>query len=172
MKSTFNDIRMLVREVYDTIDVEVDDEATEKARDKHKTFPGITVARFAEPIYLYRVVDKNEWHDVAASGKVVGGSFAVKAERESGASWATNVDDVVSFGLKWQKLGRLKPPLRVLKIDGFDKVFSHLDPEIYDNKMSRKKCNTGLGCSVRDVSVVDLERVWIVGDDGSLTEDV
>ena len=151
-------------------------ERTRELRARWPDLPGIVVARFDGPVGLYRVVDDQEWAEITRTGRIVGGRFAVKAERAVGASWGTNLDQVIAFGLQWKRAGRLRGQLRVLRIDGYDRQFGHLEPGVSDEELSTqgarmavKACSTGLGCSVADVTLADVDRAWELGDDGRLT---
>ena len=173
MKITILKLKKIIKESFnaDAVMVDINEEETEAVRARWNSFEGITVAKFVSAIGLYRVIDEFEYNEIMRTGKVTGGNYAVKAERSAGASWGNNIDDVIKFGLMGKKNGRLVGQLRVLKIDGFDRNFLHLDPEIMNGMMSKAKCSIGLGCSVKDVGVEDLDEVWILRDDGNLIKE-
>ena len=137
----------------------------------------MVVARFDGPIGLYRVIDEKEHEDIVRTRMITGGKFAVGAEREIGASWGSNLDQVIAFGLQWKQNGRLKGQLRVLKIDGYDRQFAHIAPGLDVDvplqpgaRMAINACSTGLGCSVADVSIDDVTRSWLLDDTGKLID--
>jgi len=140
----------------------------------------VGVGKFDFWTTLYRVVDEREMALILKSQRVTGGHWAVPAERHWGASWGANLDEVVKFGLGWGERGaarqRLKGELFVLEIDGNGKEFLHVDPvrmmglkedpwkqELADDLVIDTDvsfCSTGLGCSVKDVALRDIETVY------------
>ncbi|MHA2264631.1 MAG: hypothetical protein ACXAEN_19740 [Candidatus Thorarchaeota archaeon] len=87
----------------------------------------LLIATFAQHIDLYRVLDQREMFIISTEGDFSGGDFNTELERVTGAAFAaTSLQDVVKWGLGWRKRGRLVGDLYALKIDGFNKTFSHL----------------------------------------------
>jgi len=90
---------------------------------------GVLFAAFAQHIDLYRVLDQREMYIISTEGNFEGGDFNTEIERATGAAFAaTSIQDVVDWGKGWRKAGRLIGDLYVIEVDGFGKVFSHLNP--------------------------------------------
>lgn len=185
MMITLGELRVLIREELsrsESVRVRQDPDDLKRniaLRARYGGLEGLVVARFDGPIGLYRVIDEKEHEDIMRTGMITGGKFAVGAEREVGASWGSNLDQVIAFGLQWKRNGRLKGQLRVLKINGYDRQFAHIAPGLdgehelpSDARMAISACSTGLGCSVADVSVDDVVRSWMLDDAGKLIETV
>jgi hypothetical protein len=143
----------------------VDVPATLNARRKYLNFEAIVIARFDQSVSLYRIFDEQEMQHIVRSGRITGGTYAAKPERDHGASWATNVSAVIEWGnrVRGKRLGE---KLYLAKIDALDKRFAHLDPEVSFDPfgpdeqiamMRADRCNLGLGCSVIDVVAADAD---------------
>jgi hypothetical protein len=154
----------------------VDVPATLATRKRYSAFPGIVIATFDQSFPLYRVFDGEELKRILTTGKITGGQYAVKPEREHGASWGYNITDVINGGnrLRGKRLGK---DIYLAKLDAFDKRFAHLDPEIqFDPEgpteqeavMQKDRCYWGLGCSVIDVALDDVD-IFEVAESGQLT---
>ena len=159
-----------------SINILVDVPATLEARRKYPSFDELIVALFDDSFPLYRIFDGNELRHILTSGKITGGQYSVKAEREHGASWGYNIDEVVTWG-NGQRGKRLGNELYLAKIDAIDKRFAHLGPNIgfdpsgpalQSSKMDASRCRTGLGCSVIDVHTQDVDNFWKVDPAGQL----
>lgn len=155
-----------------TVKVLIDREATLKARAQFSSHPDGIVGTFETDVTLYRIFDGEELARILQTGRITGGTYSVKAERAFGASWAEDISAVISWGNRLRG-GRLGDELYLAKLSVLGKTFYHLDPGIPFDPESPEdqeatwdvsKCNLGLGCSVKDVSLseVDLFRV----DDG------
>lgn len=181
LKITVGELRSLIREAVGTgHSVRIRQDASDvelhkKLRAKHPGLEGLGVARFDSTIPLYRVIDEKEWEDINLTGRITGGRFSAPAERAVGASWASNIDEVIKFGLMWKKNGRLKGTLRILKIDGVEMQFAHVAPGFDVEKPLRgvvkipaSTCSIGMGCSVANVGLADVETAWTLDDDGKI----
>jgi hypothetical protein len=155
----------------------IERDATNTARKKYPLFNDMIIGRFDEQISLYRVFDAQELRHILSTGRITGGSYSVKAERDHGASWGWNVTEVITWG-NGQRGKRLGPDLFLAKIDAFDKEFAHVGPELpFDPSgpaeqpvhMTRETCRTGVGCSVINVEVGDVDSFYRVGVDGQLS---
>lgn len=160
-----------------SVRVMIDRDATLKARAKYPLFTDMIVGRFDQQISLYRIFDGKELQHILSSGKITGGQFSVKAERDHGASWGWNVTEVITWG-NGQRGKRLGPELYLAKIDAFDKEFAHVGPELpFDPagppeqavSMPRDVCRTGVGCSVIDITTADVDSFSKVSPDGQLS---
>jgi len=147
-----------------SVRIVVDVPATMALRDKYPAFDTTVVGEFAGSASLYRVFDGEELERILASGRITGGQYSVKPEREYGASWGSNLTDVIR-GMSSQR-GRLGENLYLAKLDPHGKQFSHLGPELdFDPEGPPKQpmtmpvsvCSLGLGCSVADVRVNDVD---------------
>lgn len=156
--------------------VVVDVPATMAARKKYPLFTDMVVGRFDQSLPLFRIFDETELAHMLATGKVTGGSYAVKAEREHGASWGYNISAIIAWG-NGQRGTRLSQHLYLAKIDILDRQFAHLGPEVHVDptgpdeqiaEMRIDRCNTGLGCSLPNVSVGDVEQFYKVDPDGQI----
>jgi len=147
-------------------------EDTRKARARWPALDELVVAEFMGTIPLYRIFDENELQHILRSGKITGGNYSVPAERSFGASWGSNVTQVIEWGnrLRGKRLGS---NLYLAKIDGYGHRFLHLSPEIkfdIDNPEPQKsivdssRFNVGLGCSVADVGTNEAEFYVITED--------
>jgi len=148
------------------IRVVVDLPKTLAARKKYPMFTDMVVGRFDQTVRMYRIFDASELKRILATGKITGGQYAVKAERDHGASWGHNINEVISWGISHSKAGRIGGDLYLAKMDAFDKYFAHLDPNLkvdldgpdeQEMTMDADRCYTGLGCSIIDVDVRDCE---------------
>lgn len=158
-----------------SVRVVVDLQATLAARKKYPLFDRLVIAAFDQSVSLYRIFDGEELKHILSTGKITGGSYSVKAEREHGASWGMNISEVITWG-NGQRGKRLGSDLFLAKLDAFDKKFAHLDPNIEvdvdgpDEQpavIDWKTCNTGVGCSVIDVTVNDVD-FFTVDEDGRM----
>lgn len=159
-------------------------ERTRQLRHRYKHFNDLIVAEFDSSMTMYRVVDEEEMRRILQTGQVTGGTFSVKPEREMGASWGKNPSDVIAFGLGWRKQGRLKGRLFLLKLEAIGKTFLHLGPEnsITENPwetgidkpvvidFDADRAYTGLGASIEDVSLNDLDGVYEVDQNHQITK--
>lgn len=127
------------------------------------------MATFDSSASMYRIFDGEELARTLQTGKITGGTYSIKAERAHGASWGENLSAILSWGNS-QRGGRLGDDLFLAKLDVLDKRFYHLNPEVnFDPSGPERqevlwdasKCSLGLGCSIMDVSLgdVDLFRV-------------
>jgi hypothetical protein len=146
--------------------VVVDLPATKAARKKYPLFQELIVGTFDQSFPLYRIFDENELRHILSSGKITGGQFSVKAEREHGASWGYNINEVIAWG-NGQRGKRLGNELYLAKLDAFDFKFAHIGPDVkvdldapLDGQvilMPKETCRTGIGCSVINVGVSDVD---------------
>lgn len=151
-----------------SVRVTIDEEGTQVARHRFKSFPDLTVAVFDSSAPLYRIIDHYELVQIIHSGRITGGRYAVKAERTFGASWGSNLSNILSWGVRQKEQGRLQGRLYLLKIDAIGRKFAHLDPQIKNGVMDLSKCNTGLGCSLIGIDIYDVDAFYEVGDDESI----
>ena len=160
-----------------SVRVLIDRDATLAARAKYSLFTDMIVGTFDQQISLYRIFDDKELRHILSTGKITGGQFSVKAERDHGASWGWNVTEVITWG-NGQRGKRLGPELYLAKIDAFDKQFAHVGPELpFDPAgaaeqpvtMPREVCRTGVGCSVIDITTADVDSFAKVSPDGQLS---
>lgn len=151
----------------------IDRDETIRAR---KTSKNSIVAYIDERMALYRIIDGEELTRIVKKGRVEGGMYSVKAERSFGASWAEDKDEVIEWGLgqrKW-RLGKDLFLLEMPRAGG--NMFFHLDMTAPFDPLgppqqpatTTTKCDTGLGCSMRDVGRHQI-KVYAVSDDGTLT---
>lgn len=171
-------LKQLIREAtVRRVPVVVDVAATSAARQKHSMHPDMIVGRFDADVTLYRIFDEQEFQHIKQSGRITGGSYAVKAEREFGASWGSDISQVINWGLR-QRGTRLGNKLYLARLPAYDMTFAHLDPEVAIDLNDKKeqivyidisRCNVGLGCSVSNVSIDDVE-LFHVKDDGQLSK--
>ena len=158
--------RVVRRFVAATARVVIDLPLTLKAREKYPLFNDMFVARFDSSVSMYRIFDENELQHVLSTGRITGGQYAVKAEREHGASWGSNITKVITWG-NGQRGGRLGNQLFLAKLDAMDFLFAHLGVEgvVVDLEgpaeqpvtIDVEKCSTGLGCSIMNVGVNDVD---------------
>jgi len=156
------------------IPILVDVASTIEVRRKHPSHPEAVSATFTGPVILYRIFDGEELSRALKAGKITGGTYAVKAEREVGASWGTNLSEIVRWGNS-QRGKRLGEDLFVARLNAARKRFLHLNPEIDPidptgaaeqiRSMDASRINLGLGASVADVSIqnVGLFKVQLDG---------
>ncbi len=147
------------------IHVLVDVPATLEARKHYSSFPNAVIAEFNASVSLYRVFDGEELTRILHSGKITGGTYAVKAERAHGASWGENITQVIEWGNE-KRNKRYGGDIFLAKLDAVGKKFFHLDPGIAINPdglrtqpavMERSKISMGLGASIMDVSLHDVD---------------
>jgi hypothetical protein len=147
------------------VHVLVDVPATLEARARYASFPNSVIAEFDGSISLYRVFDGEELSRIVHSGKITGGTYAVKAERAHGASWGEHITQVIEWGNE-KRDKRYGGDIFLAKLDALGKKFFHIDPGITFNPdgprvqpavMDRSKISTGLGASIMDVSVHDVD---------------
>lgn len=156
--------------------VVVDVDATLRARERYPLFGEIIVGTFEQSASLYRLFDGEELGRVLASGKLTGGNYSVKPEREHGASWGHDVSAIIRWGNS-QRGGRLGKKLFLAKIDTLDRRFAHLGPGFdidpsgpleQSFSMPMTTCNLALGCSVMNVDVDDVDVFYRVREDGQI----
>lgn len=151
------------------IQVEVDAAKTAQARQRWSQHPDLVVGRIVSTLPLYRVFDGEELSRVLRKGVFSGGFFSAGPERAFGASWGTNISEVLQWG-EGQRGRRLGDDLFLAKADGFDAEFAHLDPDCSPPvdlsdpnqvvSVDSRRFNTGLGASLRiELSDVDLFKV-------------
>lgn len=159
-----------------SVRVLIDRDATIKARSQFPAHPEGVVASFDTSLTLYRIFDGEELSRILRSGKITGGTYAVRAERAYGASWGENLSAIIQWG-NGHRGGRLGAELFVAKLDAFDKSFYHLGPNLpfdpdgppkQEAVMDASVCNLGLGCSVIDVDISDVD-LFTVAPDGQMT---
>ena len=154
----------------------VDVPETLRARDKYAGFTECVIATFGGPITLFRIFDDAELARILASGKITGGTYAVKAERAYGASWGADKGTVIQGGNRLRG-GRLGADLFLARFEASGRKFFHLGPEIDPidpnglheqvRMMNVSRINWGLGASVPDVSVGDVD-LFTVQVDGQI----
>ena len=158
-----------VRVVVDTLE-------TLEACQKYSLFTNIIVGTFDQPVKLYRLFDGEELERVLTSGKITGGQYAVRAERDYGASWGSDLSSIIVWGnqVRGRRLGE---KLYLAELDANGKQFAHLDPKLeFDPEgppkqttiMDSDVCNLSLGCSIVDVHVNEIN-LYRVEADGKLT---
>jgi len=151
----------------------VDVPATLAARKRWSAFEGILVGSFDGQMTLYRVFDGEEMGHILSTGKITGGKYAIPAERSMGASWGHDISAAIRFGnsARGKRLGK---DIYLAKIDAMDMTFLHLGPEGVEIDPNAKEqivtipkttCNLGLGCSVANVSVHDVDQFYVVHSD-------
>jgi len=137
---------------------------------------GSLVGVFGEDFNLYRAMDGEELARVVRTGKIIGGMYAVKAERAYGASWGTSWPEVVSWANR-ERGHRLGGDLFLAQIRAKGKKFYHMDPKVaFDRngeatvEMDMARCNTGLGCSVVGVTFAEatFRPIGLTGSVGDL----
>lgn len=146
----------------------VDLDATKKARKDFPAHPEGVVARFLSPVWLYRILDEEELVRIVRTGYVTGGTYSVRAERSFGASWGTDLAQILQWG-RGQRGGRLGDRLYLARLEGRGRVFYHLDlglpepiGEIPDQiRINPDRIGIALGASIPQVQLaqVDLYRV-------------
>lgn len=155
--------------------VVVDLQATLQARNKYPLFSDLIIGKFDSTTTMYRVFDEIELGHILASGRITGGNYSVKAERDHGASWGSNINEVIPWGLR-QLGGRLGQELYLAKLDAFDVSFMHLDPGVAIDPngapeqtivFDTSRCNTGLGCSLINVKLEDVD-IFKVNSQGQI----
>lgn len=150
-------------------------------REKYKLFPKIGIATFLSSPILWRVIDQKEYDIIMKTGKVTGGEFSIKPEREMGASFTGSRSNAVAFGLAWKKANRLKGQLYLIGINAEDKEFLNLNMEerfekqglkygIGDFDIHSSLGDTSLGFSVRNVTLKDINYIYEINDSGDLKD--
>lgn len=150
-------------------------------RERYKLFPNIGIATFLSSPILWRVVDQNEYDIIMRIGKVTGGEFSIKPEREMGPSFTGSRSNAVAFGLAWKKANRLKGQLYLIGINAEDKEFLNLSMverfekqglkyEVGDYDIHSSLGDSSLGFSVRNVSLQDVNYIYEVSDNGELKD--
>jgi len=123
------------------------------------------VGRFDSSVAMYRIFDDRELQHILSTGRITGGQFAIRAEREHGASWGSNITEVINWG-NGQRGKRLGSRLYLAKLDALDAGFAHLDPGVKidpngpdEQRVSfdQARCNTGIGCSFIGIGVGDVD---------------
>jgi hypothetical protein len=154
----------------------VDIPKTLAARKKYPLFESMVIARFDQPVSMYRVFDGNELKHMLATGKITGGNYSVKAEREHGASWGHDITPLVQYGNQ-QRGKRFDQNIYLAKLDSFDHYFAHLDPEVtvdpsgpeeQEAVMDSDRCFLGLGCSIMNLGVDDVDEFYRVLESGRI----
>jgi hypothetical protein len=102
--------------------------------------------------------------------------YAVPAERAHGASWGENINEIIGWGNR-QRGRRLGDDLFLAKLDAYDRKFFHLEvkgtefdpagPETQVITFPAERCDVGLGCSVLDADLSDVE-LFKVDPDGQI----
>jgi hypothetical protein len=161
--------KVLSRVAAGNVTVLVDVPATLQARKRWPSFSEIVVGSFEGQMTLYRVFDGEEMMHILTSGKITGGKYSIPAERSMGASWANDISAVIRMGnaARGKRLGQ---KIYLAKLDATGKQFLHLGPGVeldtsVDEQrvsMSKDRCNPGLGCSVANVSVGDIDDFYEV----------
>jgi hypothetical protein len=140
------------------------------ARKRWPSFEGLLVGSFDGQMTLYRVFDGEEMAKIIETGKVTGGKYSVPAERVMGASWAHDISSAIRYGNN-ARGARLGKDIYLAKMDAMDKKFLHLgpesiklDPSVDEQLVTIPKttCNLGLGCSVSNVSIHDVDEFFKV----------
>jgi hypothetical protein len=153
-----------------TVRVTIHRDATLAAREKFRAFHHSIIAYFDSPILLYRIFDGEELTRIISSKEIIGGTYAIKAERSHGASWGSDPDEVIQWGNR-QRGKRLGNDLFLASLNGQGHRFYHLGdkseikslafdpngPEYQSAVMDVQACGTGLGCSVGKVALADVE---------------
>lgn len=149
----------------------IDVPATSAARQRYAWGSSMIVGRFLDPIALTRIIDAAELARLQRGEDVVGGHYAVEAERAYGASWASCAPEkVVAWARKHRD--RLGKELYIVQTEGQGRTFAHLGPKGLRDLAEQVSlpadfCDTGLGCSVR-VPAADVQ-VYRVEVDRSLS---
>ena len=115
------------------------------------------------------------------TGKVTGGEFSIKPEREMGPSFTGSRSNAVAFGLAWKKANRLKGQLYLIGINAEDKEFLNLSMverfekqglkyDIGDFDIHSSLGDTTLGFSVRNVTSKDINYIYELSDSGQLKD--
>ena len=139
-----------------SVKIKIYEAPTEQARKKYRN--NMIRGKFLTPIPLYRVFDGEELNRVLDTGEFTGGDYSVRAERDFGAQWGANLDEIIKWG-EWQRGKRLGHELFIAEIDGKGKPFAHLENPggIYEPQseeptqevtLDAEFCRTALGCSV------------------------
>lgn len=125
-------LRVVARHVTaNAVRILIDRDATTKAR--QSAFQDCVVGEFDSSFSLYRVLDGEELVRVLRSGKFSGGIFSVPAERAFGASWGSNISEVIQIGNEQLRGKRYGDDLFLAKLDAIGHRFFHLDPKaIFD----------------------------------------
>ena len=143
----------------------VDVPATLEARAKYSS-PEAIIATFDQSISLYRLFDEGEMARILTTGRITGGQYSARMEREHGASWGANITDVIEWGnkLRGKRLGH---DLFLAKLDATGMRFFHGLPEIPEidpngpseqpAMMNRARIYTGMGASVMGVGLGDVD---------------
>jgi hypothetical protein len=153
----------------------VDVPATVDARRKYPLFTDMIIGTFDQSAHLYRIFDGQELRHILSSGRITGGQFSIKAEREHGASWGWDISEIIAWG-NGQRGKRLGSDLYLAKLDTLDKKFAHIEPGVQIDPegpaeqpvaFNLTTCRTGIGCSVMDVGVDDVD-FFEVSPDGRI----
>lgn len=161
-------IRVARRFLARSVQVEVNEKATERARARYKG--DIAIGRFLSPIKLYRVFDGEELRRIIDTGEIKGGDYSVAGERAFGSQWGSDRQDVAKWG-EMQRSKRLGHELFMAEINGQGRVFSHLSGA--GGKMQPGEtitldaefCATSLGCSLH-VGMYDVDNWYVVEPGG------
>lgn len=157
--------RIVRRFLASQVKILVDVLGTLEARKRFPSYDQGVIATFESGLHLYRIFDGAELARILKTGKITGGTYSVKAERAHGASWGENITAVIEWGntIRDKRLGG---DLFLAKLDATGKKFYHLDPGIgpidpsvrtQDAMMDRAKISTGLGASIMDVDLHDVD---------------
>lgn len=144
-------------------------------------FRGLGIGTFLTAIWLFRIIDEFEFEQILKSKKITGGKWAVKVERDFGASFTGSREDAINFGLKWKKADRLKGKLYLISINGDDKEFLNISMEerleeqglkyeIGDFLINTKLGDSGLGFSIRNANLSNIRHIYEVSDSGNLND--
>lgn len=164
----------ILESIYDFTEVPIyisEENYDEAMQIREKTlFKKVGIGTFLTTVWLWRCMVEAEFLDILNTGKVVGGTFSIKVERNFGASFSGSRDDV----LNWcSKNTRYQGQLYIIGINAQQKEFLNLGMEdgmeaqglkyeVGDLIINTKIGDTGLGFSVRDVTIDDIHFIYKV----------
>lgn len=152
-------------------------------RNKYKLFNNLGIGTFLTTTFLWRIIDEKEFNIILNSGKILGGNYSVPVEKYFGASFSGSRNDVIDWGLRIKKNGRLVGKLYVIGINAIDKEFLNLNMverlkeqgleyEVGDFVINSKLGDVGLGYSVRNVNIGDIRFIYELDEDTKQLKDV
>lgn len=174
--------------IYDfhQIPVEVTQENYDEAlmlRNKYTLFKDIGIGTFLTTTLLWRCIDEKEYGLIFKTNKITGGDYAVPAEKYMGASFSGSRQDVIDWGIRVKTNGRLKGQLYIIGINAVDKEFLSLTMverltkqglkyEVGDFTVDGSLGNTGIGFSVRNVTLDDVRFIYELNDQTKELNDI
>jgi hypothetical protein len=144
-------------------------------RKRYPLFNNIGVATFLATVLVWRVVDQRELDIILKTGKITGGNYSVPAEKSFGASFGGSRGEVVDWGLRVKKAGRISGQLYVIGINAQDKKFMNINMterleeqglsyKVGDMEVDSKLGDVGLGYSIHDVRLSDIHFIYELDD--------